>query len=124
LKVQVKEISHKGQSTLIEWVDDNDNLNRVVVPSTELLHEDGNVFVENPEEGAPHGEEWEDLLRAKYGPKGIADLLRRNGIWTYQDFLQNTAVVTSVFNTACSANLQQFREAVRLRQRTQSERNE
>lgn len=118
MKTQVKEVSHKGTSSLIEWTDDQGNLNRAYVPTDMLVLEEGLTFVDNPEEGAPYGEEWEELIRAKLGPKGIASLLRQRGIWTYEDFLRNTATVTSVFNEACSVNLQVFREAVRLRQET------
>jgi hypothetical protein len=124
LKTQVREVSHKGQSTLIEWTDSGDNLNRAIVPTDELIIEDGIVFVNNPDEGAPYGEQWEELIRAKLGPKGIADLLRKAGIWTYEDFVRNTAVVTGVFNEACSINLQTFREAVRLRQTQAQEERE
>jgi hypothetical protein len=46
------------------------------------------------------------------GPKAIADSLRKNGIWTLEDYAQNSATVTAVFNGACSANLQQFKDAV------------
>jgi hypothetical protein len=118
LRTKVTEVSHKGTSSLVEWVDDNGNLNRAIVPTDEVVLEDGEAFVNSPEEGAPYGEAWEDLIRAKLGPKGIADLLRQRGIWSYDDFLRNSAVVTSVFNEACSINLQAFREAVRLRQET------
>lgn len=124
MKTQVKEISHKGASTLIEWTDKNGDLNRATVPTDELIYEDGIVFVNNPEEGAFYGEVWEELIRAKLGPQGIADLLRKNGIWTYEDFVRNTATVTGVFNEACSINLQTFREAVRVRQTQMQEERE
>jgi hypothetical protein len=125
LKTQVREVSHKGSASLIEWEDDNGNLVRSIVPTDELTNENGIVFVNSPDEGAPYGEQWEELIRAKLGPKGIADLLRKRGIWTYEDFVRNTAVVTGVFNEACSINLQTFREAVRLRQtQAQEEREE
>lgn len=127
MKTPVKEVSHKGASSLIEWVDDQGNLNRSIVPTEMVVLEEGQAFVDSPEQGAPYGEQWEELIRAKYGPKGIASLLRERGIWTYDELLRNTAVVTSVFNEACSANLQAFREAARLRQETvltQEEREE
>lgn len=118
MRTKVTEVSHKGMSSLVEWVDDQGNLNRSIVPTDVVVLENGETFVDSPEEGAPYGEEWEELIRAKLGPKGIASLLRQRGIWTYEDFLRNTATVTSVFNEACSVNLQVFREAVRLRQET------
>lgn len=112
MRTKVREVFHKGPSSVVEWVDDSGNLNRVTLPSTELIIENGEIFVENVEEGQPYGVDWETLIRTKVGPKGIADLLRKSGIWTLEDYGQNTRVVTSVFNEACSANLQGFKEAV------------
>jgi len=119
MKVAVREVSVKGASTLIEWVDDSGNLNRAIVPSEEVSHDTDGVFVNDPDSGAPYGESWEDLVRAKAGPKGIANLLRQKGIWTYEDFLRNTAVVNSAFKEACSLNYQAFVDAVHSRQSTQ-----
>lgn len=112
MKTKVTEVFHKGSSVVLEWVDDSDNVKRVIFPEDELIKENGEIFVENVEEGHPYGVDWESYIRTKIGPKGIADLLRKNGIWTFEDYSQNTRVVTSVFNEACSANLQSFRESV------------
>ena len=119
MKTQVIEVSSKGSSSLIEWLDEKGNVGRASVPSSILIHEDGSTFVEDPDKGAPYGEAWEELVRAKLGPVGIADLLRKNGIWTYEDFRNNTAIVSSVFREACTANYQAFVDTVHARQRTQ-----
>lgn len=125
MATEVKEISHKGVSSLIEWTDNNGIINRSIVPRSELTKENGVVLVNNPEEGMPYGEQWEELVNVEVGPQSVASLLRLAGIWTYQDFVNNTATVTGVFNQVCSLNLQNFREAVRLRQTvTQEERKE
>lgn len=112
MRTKVREVSHKGLSSVVEWEDDSGNLQRSVLPSTQLIKENGEVFVEDVEEGQSYGADWEDFIHTKIGPKGIASLLRKYGIWTLEDYARNTAVVTSVFNEACSANLQSFREAV------------
>lgn len=112
MRTKVREIFHKGASSVVEWEDSAGNLNRSILPTTELVRENGEMFVEDVETGQPYGENWEELIRTKIGPKGIANLLRRNGIWTLEDYAENTRVVTSVFNEACSANLQQFKDAV------------
>lgn len=125
MATKVKEISHKGASSLIEWTDQHGVINRSVVPRSELAKEEGVVLVNNPEEGMPYGEQWDELISTEIGPQGVAALLRKSGIWTYEDFVNNTATVTGVFNQVCSLNLQNFREAVRLRQTvTQEERKE
>lgn len=112
MKATVRRVSHKGQSSVVEWTDDGGYTRRVVVPSDEIVTEGSELVVEDVEEGYPYGVDWESLIHTKIGPKGIADLLRKRGIWTMEDYANNTAVVTSVFNEASSANLQGFKEAV------------
>lgn len=111
-RTKVTEISHKGSSSIVEWRDDAGNVKRSVLPSAEIIIENGDTFVEDVEDGYPHGVDWESLIHTKMGPKAIADLLHKSGIWTLEDYAKNTRVVTSVFNEACSANLQSFRENV------------
>lgn len=112
-KTVVREVFHKGSSSTVEWTDSAGNINRVVVPSDEVVKEkDGTFSVEDVEEGYAYGVDWEKLIHTRMGPKAIADLLRKNGIWTLEDYFNNTATVNSVFREACSANLQQFNEAV------------
>lgn len=112
MKTVVRELSHKGSSSIVEWAVDG-VLRRVVVPTDIIVQEaNGDLTVEDIEEGQPYGVAWEELIRTKMGPKGIADLLRKNGIWTLEDYFNNTRAVTSAFNEACSLNLQQFKEAV------------
>lgn len=114
MKVLVREVSSKGPSSLIEWKD-GDTLKRANVPTLLLSREDGEVFMEDPDEGAPHGEEWEGLIEA-IQPELVASLLRQRGIWTYEDFLQNTPTVSSVFREACTVSYQKFVQAVHSRQ--------
>lgn len=115
MKVEIKEVSHKGSSSLIEWVDTSGNINRSIVPSSEVIYDGNKVLVDNPDEGAPYGIDWEKLIHIKHGPKAIANLLRQYDIWTLEDYASHTATVTSVLNEACSATHQQFREAVSVR---------
>jgi hypothetical protein len=113
MRTQVREVSHKGSSSTVEWTDDLGYLRRVVVPSDQLVEEkDGTLYVEDVEDGYPGGVEWENLIHTRMGPKAIAETLRRNGIWTLEDYARNTPAVTAAFNEACSANLQQFKDAV------------
>ena len=117
MKTEVREVSSKGTSSLIEWVEEDGTVNRTTVPSSQLTKgEDGLVYVNNPDGGAPYGEDWESLIRTKVGPKGIASLLRKAGIWTYEDFLKNTPAVNSVFREACQLNMQAFVDTVHARQ--------
>lgn len=112
MKTKVRKIFHKGSASVVQWEDSSKYVRRSIVPSDEVIEEGGELFVEDVEDGPDFGVAWEELIHTQLGPKGIADLLRKNGIWTLEDYAQNTAVVTSVFNAACSENLQRFREAV------------
>lgn len=112
MRTRVKKIFHKGSASVVEWEDSNKHIRRTIIPSTEIVEENGILFVENVEEGPDFGVDWETLIQTEYGPKKIADLLRRRGIWTLEDYASNTPVITSVFNEACSGNLQRFRENV------------
>lgn len=116
MRTEVREVSSKGSSSLVEWVDDDGNVNRATVPSTQLYTEEGLVYVNDPENGALYGEDWEGLIRARLGPKGIAGLLRKAGVWTYEDFLNNTSAVNGAFREACQANYQAFVDTVHARQ--------
>lgn len=111
-RTKVREVFHKGSSSVVEWLDAAGNVKRSTLPSTEIIQEKGELFVEDIEDGQPYGMNWESLIHTKMGPKAISDLLHKHGIWTLEDYAQNTRVVTSVFNEACSANLQSFRENV------------
>lgn len=114
MKVSVREVSNKGPSSLIEW-EEKGKLHRANVPTLLLIQENGEIFVEDPEEGAPYGEEWESLLTS-VTPTLVANLLRQHGIWTYEDFLKNTPTVNSVFREACTVSYQKFVQAVHSRQ--------
>lgn len=113
MKTVVREVFHKGSSTVVEWFDDKGVLRRVTVPSDIIVKEaNGDLTVEDVEEGQPYGVAWETLMRTQFGPMKIAELLRKNGIWTLEDYALRTRDVTAAFNEACSANLQHFKEAV------------
>lgn len=113
MKTEVKKISSKGSSSLVEWTDDAGYIQRVILPTSELVQEDGKLFVNNPEEGIPYGVYWEEFI-SNLDPVEIAQLLRQKGIWTYEDYASSTSTVNSVFREVATQNLQRFQEAVRL----------
>jgi hypothetical protein len=112
MRTLVREIFHKGSVSVVEWRNDNGDVQRVVLPTSELVREHGETFVDDIAEGQDYGVAWEDLIHTKVGPKAIAALLRNAGIWTMEDYARNTRVVTSVFNEACAINFQGFKEAI------------
>lgn len=112
MKTNVKKIFHKGSASVVEWEDGSGFIHRSIVPSTEIVQEGKELFVEDVEDGPDYGVDWESFIHTEYGPKKIADLLRRKGIWTFEDYASNTPTVTSAFNEACSKNVQRFRDNV------------
>lgn len=112
MRTEVREVFHKGSSSVVEWRDGMGDVHRSIFPENALIEENGKFFVEAVEEGQPYGVDWEDYIHTRTGPKAIAILLRNKGIWTLDDLMKKTAVVTSVFNQAASENLQGFRESV------------
>lgn len=112
MRTKVKKIFHKGSASVVEWEDEDSFIRRSIVPSTEIVEENSELFVEDVGDGPDFGTNWEELISTEFGPKNIADLLRRKGIWTLEDYASNTPVITSVFNEACSKNAQRFRENV------------
>lgn len=113
METKVKKVSGKGASSLIEWTDAKGYICRAHVPNSELIKIDQEVYVDNPEEGIQYGMDWENFIPA-IEPEEIAQLLRKNGIWTYEDYLTNTPTVNSVFREAATLCLQRFQETVRL----------
>lgn len=111
MRTAVREVFHKGSQSVVEWQDDDGNINRSIFPESALMVENGTTYVEAVEEGQPYGIDWADYIHTKMGPKAIAAKLRNKGIWTLEDLQKKTPVVTSVFNEAASVNLQSFRES-------------
>lgn len=119
MPVQVKEVSTKGPATLIEWNDGT--VHRSSVPSFLITRdENGNSFVEEPDEGVFYGEVWEELI-APIAAERFASILRENGVWTYADFRNNTPAVSSSFREACGELYRDFVEAVHSRQSVKKE---
>ena len=118
MPVKVKKIASKGMATLVEWNDGT--VHRSRVPSALVLMQgDGNeAMVDDPEEGIPYGELWEELV-PPISPERVANLLREAGVWTYEDFLHNTAAVNSAFKAACGEIYRDFVQAVHERQSVQ-----
>lgn len=115
MRTKVREISSKGQSTLVEWDDEAGHLQRAYVPSSLLAWENGVPYVEDPQEGAPPGEDWE-LLISPPNPAQVASYLHQYGIWTYADFVSNTPAVNNAFREACAESYTKFVQAVHARQ--------
>lgn len=87
--MEVKIVARKGNSTLIEWVD-NGKYYRGILPSSSIR---GDGFVTKTELGraAPYGVPWEEVVKLKATSEDLAQALRQRGIWTAQDLQERPA---------------------------------
>lgn len=87
--VPVRLIEHRGQSALVEWLDDEARYCRAYVPLASLV--DGACPPTELVRGIPYGIHWEDLITVTATPESIANELRRRGVWRWQD-IDNAAL--------------------------------
>jgi len=88
MKLQV--IESNDESTLLQFIDTDGFVNRVVVPSSTITF-DGEVVncSIDPYEGIPYGLPWEEILDVDLTVKELANNLRRYGIWVADDLKNN-----------------------------------
>jgi hypothetical protein len=83
VKVLVRVISGAGQTSLVEWVDEEGMYHRAYVPTGKV--EDGAVARKVLERGAPYGLPWEEFIEITATPGLIANRLRQRGMWRMED---------------------------------------
>ena len=100
LLVKVKVIRHKGQSSLIEFYYENENIGRVFVPSEVIFEERGLslVSLKDIEMGIPYGVPFEEGLPGTFTIKAeqIVQELRKAGIWTVEDYEKSSGQVRAI----------------------------
>jgi hypothetical protein len=117
-RVQVEAVKVSGGKTLVQWVDlyDADRLRRAELPSGDVeLVGNGKALVTRAalDNAAPYGEDWESLITLTATVEGAARELRRNGIWTRDDLLNNSALARSALIAAHAGDLAELVRAVR-----------
>lgn len=87
--VKCKIVSRKNNLYLVEFMGDYSLERRFIV--SDMIIEDNGQFaiVDNPNAGIPYGMEWEELVSLGATPELIATELRRHGIWTYEDLIND-----------------------------------
>lgn len=94
-QVKVNVIRRKGQSALVQFVDD-DGLQRIELPSSSV-GEDGLVDELELGMGMPYGLRWEEIVQFSVTPEMLADELRRRGIWTLDNLMVNMQGAVGAF---------------------------
>lgn len=102
-RLSVRLVGHEGESALVEWIIEG-MYHRVYVPLSKL--KDGTVAVKDLERGIPYGLPWEDWIEIEATPESVANELRRQGVWRWQD----------ISNAALDAANRAFNKGVFLRQ--------
>ena len=82
-RLPVRLVGHQGESALVEWLDGDGMYRRVHVPLVKL--EDGTVSGKDLERGIPYGLPWEEWIEVQATPEKVANELRRQGVWCWQD---------------------------------------
>jgi hypothetical protein len=88
-RLPVRLMAHKDGSALVEWMDESGMYCRVYVPFGKL--DKGTVASKELAKGIPYGLPWEEYIEVTATPEQIANELRRQGVWCWQD-INNAAL--------------------------------
>lgn len=114
--MKAKVISRKGKALLLEWRSDLDIIGRGTVQAEDYKGiETGAVIEFDPETDSfiPYGLPWEDLLPKTVPVQNIANQLRKDGIWTIEDFKANQDRYGIVIRAAIGLETADMRNKIR-----------
>lgn len=97
--MNVKVISRRGQSALVEYLEDG-KLRRVTIPARDVI--DDQVSQYKLRLGIPYGLPWETICNHP----ALPDLLRQRGIYTYNDLKAKHQEALNAVLTAYGQDLQ------------------
>lgn len=100
---RVKIIARKSGMSLVEYLDEDEKLQRVYVPTDSIYeYDDGTTRSDAVQYGSPYGVPWAEMVTEELvlNPELLERELRRYGVWTYQDFVQSPEAVRAAFNQA------------------------
>jgi len=92
-KQTVKIIKHIGESAVVEWTEKG-YLKRVTIPASKI--EADQVAVSVLSAGRDYGVPWEDVEYQKLVSKDVANNLREEDFWTYDDVAKNPRRVMGI----------------------------
>lgn len=106
--IPVKVIAGKAGISLVEYMAENETLERVYVPTDSIgTSEDVSTFCKADilAYGSPYGVPWAEMVDSEnlvLDPYRLERELRRHNIWTVNDFLQSPQAVRAAVNQALS----------------------
>ena len=92
-KRTVRIVKHIGESAVVEWTEKG-YLKRVTIPVSKI--EADKVAVSILSAGREYGVPWENVEFQKLVPKNVANTLREEGFWTYDDVPKNPSRVMGI----------------------------
>ncbi|KKN01937.1 hypothetical protein LCGC14_1122720 [marine sediment metagenome] len=112
-KILVRVIMHKNNAYLVQYVTDENIINRVIVPMSDLEMKDnkqGYVTEEALEMGIPHGIPWEIHLNdLNISSEEFAIALHKAGIWTYEDAINDPQGRTNALRSTLTPVLREVK---------------
>ena len=82
-RLPVRVVGQKGASILVEWLDEGAMFRRAYVPADKVR--DGSVASKELAKGIPYGLPWEKWIEITATPELVANALRRQGVWNWED---------------------------------------
>ena len=82
--IPVRVVARKGESALVEWIDGDGLYRRAYVPAGKV--QEGAAPSKVLDQAIPYGLPWEQWIEVTATPEGIANELRRQGMWRWEDF--------------------------------------
>lgn len=89
--VEIKPIAAKGKSVLVEWIDARGMYRRGFVPVGKV--KDQAVDLADLVKAIPYGLPWEQFIQITATPESIANSLRKQGVWTFEDLSKMNVVM-------------------------------
>jgi hypothetical protein len=114
MQIKVRLVKVRQTSTIVES-DSDGLLKRHIVPSDWLVAVDDQWFVDSEQlaMGIPYGVEWEEYLQDYlFSKESIANSLRKQGIWTLEDYNSKPKSVQDAIISVCLPEI--LRDAVRV----------
>lgn len=100
--IDIKIVSQRGQSALVEYIKDGQLERRVILASD--IH-DGQVNEYNLNLGVQYGLKWSKLITLQATSEDLEQNLRRVGIWTGEDALNNVEKLLSAIQRTYKVDL-------------------
>lgn len=100
--MKIKIISRRKQSALVEFIK-NDRLQRATVPVGDIVEDQISDY--KLKLAIPYGIEWSKYIRLEATPQDLEQNLRRVGIWTKEDALNNAQRVLGAIQATYQVDL-------------------